>query len=231
MEILKITLAIALIAIPVLIAVILHEIAHGYIAYLKGDRTAKRMGRLSLNPLAHVDLFGTIILPALFFKFTGFLFGYAKPVPINPYNLPDPKRDMALIAAAGPVMNLTIAAFSATLFHLVSYLDAGALETFGGYLNDINQLGSIGATILYALYVSVLINLVLCAVNLIPVPPADGGRIVIGLAPEPFASRYAKIEPYGFFILIFLIFVNPFNVLYIPEMFIKLTITLLLAPL
>jgi Zn-dependent protease len=178
---------------PVLFAVTFHEAAHGYVAYLFGDDTAYRQGRMTLNPLNHVDPFGTVILPALLLIMRApFLFGWAKPVPVAFHRLRDPKRDMVLVAAAGPGTNLLLAAISALLFHVLWILPGGA------------QLW-----LAQVLYNSIVLNLVLAVFNMVPLPPLDGGRVAVGLLPYPLARPLADIEPYGMLILIGVIFILP----------------------
>lgn len=178
---------------PLLFAITLHEAAHGYVANMLGDDTAKRMGRLSLNPARHIDPFGTVLLPLLLFVMKApFLFGYAKPVPVNIRNLANPRRGMMWVALAGPGINLTLAVISALLMHLVIVLPAMAQEWF--VLNLVH---------------SIQINLLLALFNMLPIPPLDGGRVAVGLLPEPLARPLARVEPYGMFILIGLIFVFP----------------------
>ena len=174
---------------PVLVAVILHELAHGYSAYLLGDPTAARMGRLTLNPIAHIDLLGTLLLPFLLIV-TGapFLFGYAKPVPVDFTNLRNPRRDMVRVAAAGPIMNLILAGLSA--FALKFLL---SLQLISDGLVARNLLNS------------VLINVVLAVFNLFPLPPLDGGRVATGLLPRQPALALARLEPYGMLIVILLL--------------------------
>lgn len=174
---------------PVLVAVILHELAHGYSAYLLGDPTAARMGRLTLNPLAHIDLFGTLLLPFLLIM-TGapFLFGYAKPVPVDFTNLRNPRRDMVRVAAAGPIMNLILAGLSA---FALKFLLSLQLITDGLVARNLLN--------------SVLINVVLAVFNLFPLPPLDGGRVATGLLPRRPALALARLEPYGMLIVIFLL--------------------------
>jgi Zn-dependent protease len=178
---------------PLLFAITLHEAAHGYVANMLGDDTAKRMGRLSLNPARHIDPFGTVLLPLLLFVMKApFLFGYAKPVPVNIRNLANPRRGMMWVALAGPGINLTLAVISALLMHLVMVLPEMAQEWF--VLNLVH---------------SIQINLLLALFNMLPIPPLDGGRVAVGLLPEPLARPLARVEPYGMFILIGLIFVFP----------------------
>ncbi len=177
---------------PVLFAITLHEASHGYVAWRLGDDTAYRLGRVTFNPLKHVDPFGTVILPALLFMTSGFLFGWAKPVPVNFGRLNRPRRDMVLVAAAGPASNLVLAAVSALGFHLLPF----ASETLGAWLKQ-------------ALEVSVFINLVLAVLNMLPLPPLDGGRVAVGLLPRALAMLLARLERWGLLILIGGLFLLP----------------------
>ena len=177
---------------PVLFAITLHEASHGYVAWRLGDDTAYRMGRVTFNPLKHVDPFGTVVLPALLFITGGFLFGWAKPVPVNFKRLNRPRRDMVLVAAAGPASNLVLAAISALGFHLLPF----ASETLGNWLAD-------------ALGKSILINLVLAVLNMLPLPPLDGGRVAVGLLPRALALPLARLERWGLLILIAALFLVP----------------------
>ncbi len=182
---------------PILAAVIFHEVAHGYVANWCGDDTAKRAGRLTLNPLPHIDPMGTIVIPLLLVVFdTGFLFGWAKPVPVNVSALRRPRRDGMLVAAAGPVTNLVLAVASALALQGVISIATGLGP------------GLLVETVLYPTAVmakqSVLANVFLGVFNLLPIPPLDGGRVLAGLLPVGMAQQLARIEPFGFVILILL---------------------------
>jgi Zn-dependent protease len=178
---------------PVLVAITFHEAAHGYIARFLGDDTASKLGRVSLNPLRHIDPFGTILLPGfLLFAQSPFLFGYAKPVPVNFRALRNPRIGMVLVAAAGPAMNIGLAVLAALSFHLVAYLPVTPAQWVA--LNLKNAL---------------IINVVLAVFNLFPLPPLDGGRIAVGLLPNVLARQLARLEPYGMIILIGLLILLP----------------------
>ena len=183
---------VAIAALPVIFAITLHEAAHGYAARHFGDPTAWQAGRISLNPLRHIDLFGTILLPLgiLLLSSGGMLFGYAKPVPVDFGRLRNPKRDMLWVAAAGPASNLVMALFWAALLKL-------AWEMPGNmYTLPLSEMSKIGISI----------NLVLMVLNLLPLPPLDGGRIAVSLLPSRLAWQFSRIEPFGFPILILLLF-------------------------
>jgi Zn-dependent protease len=179
--------------IPVIIAITFHEAAHGFVAHLLGDDTAWWLGRVSFNPAKHIDPFGTILLPGiLLLLHAPFLFGYAKPVPVNFGKLRSPRRDMVLVAAAGPVMNIALAVLAALAFHLVGYLPVTAARWLADNLKN-----------------ALILNVVLAVFNLFPLPPLDGGRILVGILPKAIAARVARLEPYGLPILIGLLIIFP----------------------
>lgn len=178
---------------PVILAVTLHEAAHGFVAHYFGDDTAWRQGRVSLNPLKHVDPFGTILMPALLLLLRApFLFGYAKPVPVNFRALRNPRRDMVLVAVAGPATNIALATLAALLFHIVSYLPPAAASWFAQNLKN-----------------ALIINVVLAVFNMLPLPPLDGGRVAVGLLPNALAEPLARLEPYGIMILLAVLLLLP----------------------
>lgn len=179
-------------ALPVLLAIVLHEVAHGWVADQLGDNTARFMGRLTLNPLKHIDPIGTILIPvALLVVGSPFLFGYAKPVPIDFRKLNHPKRDMIWVALAGPVTNILLALVSVVIL-------AATMHWF----IDLPWFAEPLALMCQA---SIIINLVLCIFNLIPLPPLDGGRVAVGLLPGPMAWQLSRLEPFGFLIIILLL--------------------------
>ena len=190
----------ALYAIPLLFAVVAHEVAHGWVAEKRGDPTARLMGRLTLNPLVHIDLMGTIILPLILLLIQSpFLFGWAKPVPVNFANLRGGRRDMALVAISGPATNLFLAAVSAGVYHL---LMAGFEYR---WIADNSPLSWVAEPLILMARISITFNLVLMAFNLIPILPLDGGRIVVGLLPDTLASKMEGMERYGMLIFLLLI--------------------------
>jgi Zn-dependent protease len=171
---------------PLLIAITFHEAAHAFVAYRLGDNTAKELGRVSFNPLKHIDPFGTVILPGiLLLSHSPFLFGYAKPVPVNFRNLNNPRLDMVWVALAGPVTNILLALAAATAFHAMPWIPADYAKWTADNLKN-----------------TLIINVVLAIFNMLPIPPLDGGRVAVGLLPRFLAYPLARLEPYGMLILI-----------------------------
>lgn len=180
-------------ALPLLFAITLHEAAHGWVAWKLGDNTAKMLGRVSFNPLVHVDPFGTILLPLLLvWSGSGFLFGYAKPVPVNMGQLNNPRRDGVLVALAGPAANIILVISAAILFKFLGFVPDGGREWLG-----------------YNLYYMIYINALLAVFNMLPIPPLDGGRVAVGILPYPFSHYLSRLEPYGMLIILGLIFIIP----------------------
>ncbi|HKK14946.1 MAG TPA: site-2 protease family protein [Gammaproteobacteria bacterium] len=183
---------IAVAALPLLFAITLHEVAHGWVARQLGDKTALMLGRLTLNPIKHIDPIGTLLVPAVLLMMGGFIFGWAKPVPVDYRNLRNPKRDMALVALAGPMANLGMALIWALVARVGFALGGTGASWFGVPLILMGEIG-------------IILNLVLMVLNLLPLPPLDGGRVLTGLLPGPWAWRFSQIEPYGLIILVALL--------------------------
>jgi Zn-dependent protease len=175
-------------SIPVLFAITVHEVAHGWVALKRGDRTAQMMGRLTLNPLKHIDPLGTVVLPILLLYVGGFIFGWAKPVPVTYQNLHKPKTDMAWVALAGPMSNFVMAVIWALISKLGLFL----------YQSGI----SVGEPMMLMGTAGMVINAMLMMLNLLPLPPLDGGRVLLSVLPGPISWQLSRLEPYGFFILI-----------------------------
>lgn len=197
---------IAIYALPVILAITMHEAAHGYVAKHFGDFTAYNEGRISLNPTRHIDPIGTILVPVVLFITTkvamgaGFLFGWAKPVPVNFSNLRQPKRDMLWVAAAGPGANLVMALFWALVMKLA------VIMPINDFTKPMLMMGRAG----------IEINVILMVLNLLPLPPLDGGRMAVSLLPRRIAYQFSKIEPYGFVILLVLLISGVLGVIVLP---------------
>ncbi|MCH9770300.1 MAG: site-2 protease family protein [Gammaproteobacteria bacterium] len=185
---------IAVAAIPVIFAITLHEAAHGWVASKLGDKTALMLGRVTMNPLKHIDPIGTIAVPIVTFWLGGFLFGWAKPVPVSYHNLNNPRRDMAIVAAAGPLSNLLMA----LCWGLIAKLN---LVLLGGHTGGL-AINSITGFIHFAAQYGIIINCVLMIINLIPIPPLDGSRVLASFLPPGAAAKFERIEPYGIFIVL-----------------------------
>jgi Zn-dependent protease len=194
MDIYNILIKVAIYAIPIIFAITLHEAAHGYVAKHFGDTTAYMLGRVSLNPARHIDPLGTIVVPLATVLATGFIFGWAKPVPVNERNLRDPKRDMLWVAAAGPGSNLVQMLVWATVAKLLLVF----FETSGSLVADFWFSVAMAG---------VQVNILFAVLNLLPIPPLDGGRMVTALLPDPAAYRFAQIERYGLFIIFALLLI------------------------
>jgi Zn-dependent protease len=184
--------------IPLVIAIVFHEVAHGYVAYLLGDRTAQRLGRLTLNPIRHVDPLGTVIVPLVLALAQAPIFGWAKPVPVIPSRMRNPQLDMALVAMAGPASNLVLGFVAALAITSLAVTQGGALPEAGiaGFLAD-------------NLFNFLLINVFLAIFNMIPLPPFDGGHVVAAVLPKSLAAPYARLGRYGFLIMLALLVVLP----------------------
>lgn len=182
----------------VLFAITIHEASHGWAAYKMGDPTAYAMGRVTLNPIAHIDPVGTILLPLILVVMGAPPFGWAKPVPVNPMNLRNPRRDNLIISAAGPLSNFSVAFIAFLGIKLFKVMNPTLFLTYGGRLGPAEGIFII-------LYYTVLINVILAVFNLIPIPPLDGSGVLMGLISEEAAEKYERLRPYGFIILLVLI--------------------------
>ena len=215
MDVSTIARGISIYAVPALMAIILHEVAHGWIAEKFGDTTARRAGRITLNPISHIDPIGTVILPLILIV-TGspYLFGWAKPVPVDFTRLRNPKKDMVWVALAGPGTNFVLALFSALLIRLIGGFAPNAVlfarpDVPAEFLRSVGVAPSILSPIVLMLMAAIFFNCALMTLNLIPIPPLDGSRILAGLLPPKAAYEYNKLERYGFLILIVFLFILP----------------------
>jgi Zn-dependent protease len=194
---------IAVWALPVLFAITLHEVAHGWVASFFGDQTARLSGRLTLNPLKHIDPIGTVLVPLLMLAVSNFIFGWAKPVPVDARNMRNPRRDMAIVALAGPLSNLLMAILWAALARL-------------GVMAGDSGNGWLGVPLVYMGEAGIMINVVLGVLNLIPLPPLDGGKVLQSLLPPRMAYQLSFFEPYSFFVLILLMFTGVLSFIMLP---------------
>lgn len=207
MDDLNVMQRIAVCALPVLFAITVHEVAHGWIALRLGDKTAMMLGRLTLNPIKHIDPVGTILLPGIMLAIgTGFIFGWAKPVPVTWENLRHPKRDMALVAVAGPLANLLMALIWAFVMKL-------------GYTLVAPSAAWIAHPLIYMGEVGVSINIVLMVLNLLPIPPLDGSRVITSVLPDRMVGKFNRIENYGFLILLLLLATGVLEIIMRPLVF------------
>lgn len=205
----------AVAALPLLFAITVHEVAHGWVARRMGDRTAEMLGRLTLNPIKHIDPVGTILVPAILLIAGGFIFGWAKPVPVDPRNMRHPKRDMAIVAAAGPLSNLAMA----VIWALIAKLALTMAPILPWVSVPLVMMGKIG----------LFLNLILMVLNLLPLPPLDGGRVLTGFLPDPLAMKFAQIEPYGMFILVGLMITGYLGKIIAPMVFVMERLLVLLT--
>lgn len=189
-------------ALPVIFAITLHEAAHGWMAEKLGDKTARMLGRVTLNPIKHIDPVGTILVPGALLFFGGFIFGWAKAVPVTMKNLKKPKRDMAWVALAGPIANLAMALFWALILKL-------------GYIL-LSSAPDIGQFMIYSGLAGVSINLILMVLNMLPIPPLDGSRVLSAILPNPIAWQYNRLEPFGLFILLGLLLLGLLTPIIMP---------------
>jgi Zn-dependent protease len=193
---------VAIAIVPVLLAITIHEVSHGWVANYLGDPTAKMLGRLTINPIKHIDVVGTILVPAVMVMLGGFLFGWAKPVPVDARNFKNPRRDMIWVAVAGPLSNLLMAFLWAAMLkvNIVFF----AAEQF------------IYVPLRYMAEIGMQINIVLMVLNILPIPPLDGSKVLMGLLPGPAAYKLSRVEPFGFFIVLLLIYLGVFSAILQP---------------
>ena len=215
-------LSIAINLFVLLFAITIHEASHGWAANKMGDPTAAALGRVTLNPIAHIDLLGTVILPLILVLARAPAFGWAKPVPVNPYNLKHPRRDSLWISFAGPAANLTAGVVSLGLILIIKALDPHALEIFaaGATARSFQPVQGLVLILFYA----VLVNTYLAVFNLIPVPPLDGSGVLAGLLSDEAAAKYDRLRPYGFVIVLVLVYVGVLNVIIQPIQRLILTV-------
>lgn len=202
---------IAVWVLPLIFAITLHEVAHGWVASFFGDQTARLSGRLSLNPLKHIDPVGTVVLPLLMLMVSNFIFGWAKPVPVDPRNMRHPRRDMAIVALAGPLSNILMAL-------------GWALIAKAGIMAEDAGNTWLGIPLTYMGGAGIMMNVVLAVLNLIPLPPLDGGKVLASLLPPRMAYRLSVVEPYSFFILILLLFSGLLSYIMAPPIFFLLNL-------